>query len=418
MSVSRTVFVTKDNWILQRVGSTVKYGNGSTGLITVGPAASATDATIVYKGRGLYSISAASMNTLLTGLGSLSVATADLIVAPATCGARGATQKIYLEEITGDFTTNSLTGACSFSTAGGASAVWPGPTATTVNRVLLQTSGLATNDTISFNILPLLRARLAAGNLGVFRFRLIAANTTGGYDEANTARTVALYGSAQADKEPSVSVTGELAAAAVSVTPATAQGTGVAQTPTGVGDTDTISKFLVDGEFGIISMRAQSDVKHATLDTLSVRDAKVMISFTVNRLPTGATTILRLLTRYIDVSNHYRLSLRLNPDGSVILRYAKVVAGVVTTLGSVDPGLTLVPGTTYFMHDQAKGATPSTLSGKLWAQGTSEPDWQLVKTDSQAALQTAGAVGIGSETGLQTNLPQEWYIDEFTAVAA
>jgi hypothetical protein len=49
---------------------------------------------------------------------------------------------------------------------------------------------------------------------------------------------------------------------------------------------------------------------------------------------------------------------------------------------------------------QVIGSAPTTIRAKVWALGTPEPSaWQTTVTDSTAAMQTSGAVGLAFYLG-------------------
>jgi hypothetical protein len=71
--------------------------------------------------------------------------------------------------------------------------------------------------------------------------------------------------------------------------------------------------------------------------------------------------------------------------------------GVAIGAGYAVPGLTITPGASYSMAFQVTGASPTSLSGKIWRTGDAEPGaWQVTRTDTSAALQGAGSVGVFS----------------------
>ena len=63
------------------------------------------------------------------------------------------------------------------------------------------------------------------------------------------------------------------------------------------------------------------------------------------------------------------------------------------------------------------GASPTTLRAKVWADGALEPAaWNTTQTNSEAALQTAGALGVRSYAGSAvTNTPITVSVDELRA---
>jgi len=66
---------------------------------------------------------------------------------------------------------------------------------------------------------------------------------------------------------------------------------------------------------------------------------------------------------------------------------------------------------------QAFGTGTTTLRSKIWAAGSPEPtDWQLSTTDSTAALQSAGYVGLSTYAGSGfTSVPYTVTFDDFRA---
>jgi hypothetical protein len=60
-----------------------------------------------------------------------------------------------------------------------------------------------------------------------------------------------------------------------------------------------------------------------------------------------------------------------------------------------DTGLTFTPGDTFVLRVQAEGANPTTIRAKVWRAGAAEPSaWMATATNTTAALQTAGTLGI------------------------
>jgi len=68
----------------------------------------------------------------------------------------------------------------------------------------------------------------------------------------------------------------------------------------------------------------------------------------------------------------------------------------VTFGGSITvPGLTIPAGGKLNTRTQVTGTKPTTIRLKVWAASAAEPaSWQLTATDSTAALQAAGSVGL------------------------
>lgn len=416
MSTTNTQYISKDTWITQAVGGTVKYGNGSTDRATIGPVAGSPDTSILYKGRGLYSLTATRMAALLGSRASISIARLKITVAAATCGTRGSAQRIFLEELSADFDTITAASTCSLlASTTHPDAMWPGPTAVSTNRGSLSTSGLTTGDVLTIDCTAIFQARLAAKDFSRFGFRLIAANsglTT--YDEGTAARTVSLYTSKSAGNEPYIETVGiDLSTSNTVANPLPATGSGTAN------DTVQAPDFDVDGEFGEIVVHSPNTDRYATLSTVSVTGATMKVDFRLDKLPSGGFVYEKLLGRYVSKTNHYEASFIVSPTGAVSGAISKVVAGVTTAIASLsDTGITIAPGSLYHARFATVGTSPTALSASIWADGTAEPDPQMTVSDSTAAMQAASTLGIGVHVGNLTNLPITFSHDEFIAVAA
>ena len=62
--------------------------------------------------------------------------------------------------------------------------------------------------------------------------------------------------------------------------------------------------------------------------------------------------------------------------------------------------LTYTAGQLYTIRFKVTGTNPTTLQAKAWVAGSSEPAaWNVSVTDSQAELQTSGAIGVRASLG-------------------
>jgi hypothetical protein len=103
----------------------------------------------------------------------------------------------------------------------------------------------------------------------------------------------------------------------------------------------------------------------------------------------------------------------------VTLYLTKVVGGIETTLGS--PVVTDVVPTatdTLRIRMQANGTGTTTLNAKVWKAAATEPAaWQLARTDTTPALQSAGGVGVWVYlSGSATNAPVTASVDNLSAL--
>ena len=135
-------------------------------------------------------------------------------------------------------------------------------------------------------------------------------------------------------------------------------------------------------------------------------DAQVSASFDKPATGTGADLILT--GRYVSSGNEYRAHAKVRPTGAVQLAIRRFLGGSATSLTAVEvPGLTYSVGQQLRIRRQVEGTSPTTLRATVWLVGQAEPaSWHVQTTDSGAALQAAGGVGLVCYlSGSATNAP-------------
>lgn len=61
----------------------------------------------------------------------------------------------------------------------------------------------------------------------------------------------------------------------------------------------------------------------------------------------------------------------------------------------METGVVIEPGAKYrFVVDTKTVSASTSISAKVWKDGTTEPDWQIERTNAQAGLQVAGSAGL------------------------
>ncbi|SDO31354.1 PKD repeat-containing protein [Nakamurella panacisegetis] len=170
----------------------------------------------------------------------------------------------------------------------------------------------------------------------------------------------------------------------------------------------TASRFAVAGGRGSMSLSTAGAALAAYLNGISVKDVDLVSNVSFDKTLAGAAVYVAQDVRRISTSN-YRIKARLDPNGSVQLSTVRVVGGVETTLKTVTvAGLTYTQSTVLRMRVQTTtDATGTTLSGRIWAVGASEPAVaQVSSVDTTAALQASGGVGLWTYLGsTATNAP-------------
>jgi len=157
------------------------------------------------------------------------------------------------------------------------------------------------------------------------------------------------------------------------------------------------SNFAVNGSKGTIATPTKSVQQLAHLGTASVRDVDYRVDTT---FPTAVTAkgskglFSSLVLRHQQASGaHYRVGLYLTGTGKVFIR-GQTSTGT-NVFADADTSLTFTPGDTFVLRVQAEGANPTTIRAKAWKAGAAEPSaWMVTATDTTAALQSAGTLGI------------------------
>ena len=142
------------------------------------------------------------------------------------------------------------------------------------------------------------------------------------------------------------------------------------------------------------------------LGPVSAASVDVSLKLAQDKLANGGGSYLSLLARTAD-TNSYSAKVKIAANGSLVLYLMRSFGGVDTTLASTIPPSTYVVGQQLQVRLQATGSAPTTLRAKVWPVGSAEPgSWQVTATDSTAALQSPGGVGVVTYlAGSTTNLP-------------
>ncbi|MDQ2740322.1 MAG: PKD domain-containing protein, partial [Actinomycetota bacterium] len=171
----------------------------------------------------------------------------------------------------------------------------------------------------------------------------------------------------------------------------------------------------VSGGTGNMGLGAGATVI-TSLSGVSARDVDARLSIGTDKVANG-TLQVNLAVRQTS-AGMFRLKLRFLPTGSVRVNIAKVLNGTESWFtDTVVPGYTQSAGQVLQVRFRAvSSGSSTTLQAKVWPGGQAEPSgWTSTATDSDAALQTAGAVGVSAYLpGSTTNAPVTVSFDNLT----
>ncbi|WP_304049247.1 PKD domain-containing protein [Jatrophihabitans endophyticus] len=189
----------------------------------------------------------------------------------------------------------------------------------------------------------------------------------------------------------------------------TSSGWGAADT----GGTWTIngskSNFAVSNGSGTISVGAGNGPT-TDLGSVSTTDSDTTVTLASNKLLTGNGLYAYVMGRYLGANNQYVARLRLLSTNKVAVSVGDMSGSATYNMIGSEvtlPGVTYTAGMQLGVELVVTGKSPTTLELKVWPTSTSKPSaWTVTGTDSTAALQAPGAVGVGAYlSGNATNAP-------------
>ncbi|MGZ4756603.1 MAG: PKD domain-containing protein [Acidimicrobiia bacterium] len=189
-----------------------------------------------------------------------------------------------------------------------------------------------------------------------------------------------------------------------------------------LGGTWTVSgssaSYSVSNGAGHMSANAGTALT-ASLDGVKKTSTEVSTKLSFDKAPTGGGVYAAVVGRRISSGNDYRVKLRVQAGGAVTAQLVRVVSGTETVIQNVStvPGLTYAAGNVLQVRFQVSGTGTTQLAAKVWMSGTAEPaPWLLQATDTTAALQSSGSVGLWTYLSTTaTQVPMVMSVDDFTA---
>ena len=135
----------------------------------------------------------------------------------------------------------------------------------------------------------------------------------------------------------------------------------------------------------------------AFLGGVSQTRADVTTTFSTTTAPTGNGTYVYVTGRRVGAGLEYRVRVRLLADGRVALVLSRLSGGTETFPGGevIVPGLTYAAGQALNVRVQVSGTGTTQITARAWLEGSPEPVApSMTRTDTTAALQVAGGVGL------------------------
>ena len=220
---------------------------------------------------------------------------------------------------------------------------------------------------------------------------------------------------ATSQKTASITVTAPVGAvtyASDSFNRTVASGLGTANTGGAWALSNTASNYLVSGSYAAFQQPAGGAQRYAYLTGVSSTDTAVDVDVVLPQRPTGGSAYYTVSARRVGTED-YKSRVIVSPTGGVQVQLQRTT----TVLTTASTGLTVNAGDALHVRTEATGTNPTTVRAKVWKVGTTEPaGWTSTTTDSTAALQSAGHVGMGVYLGSSvTNVPFQTRFDNFWA---
>jgi PKD repeat protein len=157
------------------------------------------------------------------------------------------------------------------------------------------------------------------------------------------------------------------------------------------------------------------------LGGVSAVSSDVQASFSLSAVPTGGGAYVYVTARQVAVNTSYAAQVRVLADGSVgvsLVRFAGTSDAVLIGKEVVVKGVTYTAGMVLRVDVQASGTGTTNLSATVWADGSAQPVTPSVAgTDTTAALQGAGSVGLSGYLSGSATSPVAVRLTSFTAGA-
>jgi PKD repeat protein len=171
----------------------------------------------------------------------------------------------------------------------------------------------------------------------------------------------------------------------------------------------TASAFAVASGAGKLTLPRAATQLSAYLPAAARTDTDLTARLALSATPAGGPVYVTVAGRRPSSGNEYSTQLILNADKTVSMLLLRIAGGSQTAVRSAVrvAGLTYVAGAQLDVRLQVTGTNPTQLRARAWLDTATEPTtWPVTATDSTAALQQPGGVGLtASLSSAVTNAP-------------
>jgi PKD repeat protein len=173
----------------------------------------------------------------------------------------------------------------------------------------------------------------------------------------------------------------------------------------------TLANFAVSGGSGAMTLPAAGNTRAVWLGATTRTDTDLRLTMSLDKVPTGNGAYLDVVGRRISTNNEYRARMVMASTGRITVQLTALrgtgTPVALATAVTLPTTITYSAGSQLNVRMQVTGTNPTTVRLKVWPATQTEPTtWQTTATDTFAALQNPGAVGMTSYlSGSVTNGP-------------
>ncbi len=174
--------------------------------------------------------------------------------------------------------------------------------------------------------------------------------------------------------------------------------------------------FSVSDGVGVQQLNVPGRALASSLDSVSATNVTFSADLAFSKAATGGGIFSGIAVRKVG-STQYRFRIWTSTSGTELM-IDRTAGGNTTVLSNTYvAGLIYAPGATWRLKLDATGTSPTTLTAKIWDLSQTEPALpQLTTTDSTAALQGPGGIGLDNFlSGSATNAPNNVIYDNLIA---
>ena len=200
-----------------------------------------------------------------------------------------------------------------------------------------------------------------------------------------------------------------------------ANGLGTADTGGAWSITGTAANFAVNNGSGAITSPSTGQTRSAWLGATTRTDTDLRLTLSLDKVPTGSGAYLDVVGRRVSTNNEYRARMVMASTGRITVQLTALKGTgtpvAVATAVTLPTTITYSAGSQLNVRMQVTGTNPTTVRLKVWPATQAEPTaWQSTGTDTFAALQSPGAVGLTTYLSSSvTNAPVVVRMDALTA---